>query len=202
MIRNYSIFIISFLSLLSPNSHAESNVAAGKEKSQVCAACHGVDGNSSNPIWPKLAGQHAEYIVKQLTDFKSGSRENVQMSPMAANLSEQDVLDLAAYYSSQKINQGKTDPAALVLGEKIYRAGSIDAGVPACTACHGPNGRGNTAALYPALGGQYAAYIQAQLKAFREGARTNDNNSVMRTIVKRITDDEIKAVSEYIQGLH
>jgi cytochrome c553 len=202
MIRKYSFLIISFLSFLSFNSHAEGNVAAGKEKSQVCAACHGIDGNSSNPIWPKLAGQHAEYIVKQLSDFKSNSRENAQMSPMAANLSEQDILDLAGYYSSQKIKHGKTDPAGLVLGQKIYRAGSIDAGVPACTACHGPNGRGNPAALYPALGGQHTAYTQAQLKAFRESVRTNDTNSVMRTIVGRMTDDEIKAVSEYIQGLH
>jgi cytochrome c553 len=202
MIRKYSIFIIFFLSLISLNSHAEGNAAAGKEKSQLCAACHGVDGNSSNPIWPKLAGQHIEYIVKQLTDYKSGSRENAQMSPMATNLSEQDMLDIAAYYSSQKIKHDKTDPAGLVLGQKIYRAGSIDAFVPACTACHGPNGRGNPAALYPALGGQHAAYTQAQLNAFRESARTNDNNSVMRTIVGRMTDEEIKAVSEYIQGLH
>ncbi len=202
MIRKYSIFIISLLLLLSLNSHAEGNVAAGKEKSQVCAACHGVDGNSGTPVWPKLAGQHAEYIVKQLTDYKSGGRENVQMSPMAVNLAEQDILDLAAYYSSLKIIHGKTDPAALILGQKIYRAGSIDAGVPACIACHGTNGRGNPPALYPALGGQHAAYTQTQLKAFREGARTNDNNSVMRTIVGRMTDEEIKAVSEYIQGLH
>lgn len=202
MLHKYSIIIISVLSFLSLNSYADGNVAAGKEKSQVCAVCHGVDGNSSTPMWPKLAGQHAEYIVKQLTDFKSGNRENAQMTPMAVNLSEQDILDLASYYSSQKIKHGKTDPAALVLGEKIYRAGSIDAGVPACIACHGTNGRGNPAAIYPALGGQHAVYTQVQLKAFRESARTNDINGVMRTIVGRMTDDEIKAVSEYIQGLH
>ena len=202
MISKYSFFIISILSLLSFYSYAEGNVAAGKEKSQVCAACHGVDGNSSNPVWPKLAGQHSEYNTKQLTDFKSGRRENAQMSPMAATLSEQDMQDLAAYYSSQKIKHGYTDPADLALGQKIYRAGSIEAGVPACTACHGPNGKGNPAALYPALGGQHAAYVQAQLKAFRESTRTNDTNSVMRTIVGRMTDEEIKAVSEYIQGLH
>ena len=202
MIFKYSIFIISFLSLLPPDSHAESDVAAGKERSQVCAACHGVDGNSPNPVWPKLAGQHVEYIVKQLNDYKSGVRENAQMSPMAANLSDQDIQDLAAYYSSQKIRHGKTDPAALEFGEKIYRAGSIEAGVPACAACHGPNGRGNPAAQFPPLGGQHAAYTQAQLNAFRDGTRANDNTSIMRTIVGRMTDEEIKAVSEYIQGLH
>ena len=202
MLRKYFIIVISILSLLFLNGYADDNVAAGKEKAQVCAACHGIDGNSSNPVWPKLAGQHADYIVKQLTDFKSGERENIQMSPMAVNLSDQDALDLAAYYSSQKIKHGKTDPAALIVGEKIYRAGNIDAGVPACIACHEINGRGNPAASYPALGGQFAAYTQAQLKAFRESTRTNDINSVMRTIVGRMTDEEIKAVSEYIQGLH
>lgn len=202
MISRYTIICISLLTLLSLNSHAEGDVAAGKEKSQVCAACHGADGNSSNAVWPKLAGQHAEYIAKQLRDIKNGERENAQMSPMAANLSEQDILDLAAFYSSQKIKAGKTDPALLELGQKIYRAGSIDAGVPACMACHGVNGRGNPAAMYPALGGQYAAYTQAQLNAFRDGTRANDLNAVMRTIVGRMTDEEIRAVSEYIQGLH
>ena len=201
MISKYSIFIISLFSLASLNLYAEGDVAAGKEKSQVCAACHGVDGNSPNPVWPKLAGQHAEYIVKQLNDYKSGARENAQMSPMAVNLNDQDMQDLAVYYSSQKIKHGKADPAALELGEKIYRAGSIEAGVPACTACHGPNGRGNPAAQYPALGGQHAAYTQVQLNAFRDSTRTNDSHSVMRTIVGRMTDEEIKAVSEYIQGL-
>jgi cytochrome c553 len=202
MIPKHSIFIISLFSLASLNVYAEGDVAAGKEKSQVCAACHGVDGNSPNPVWPKLAGQHAEYIIKQLKDYQSGVRENAQMSPMAANLSDQDMQDLAAYYSSQKIKHGKADPVALELGEKIYRTGNIEAGVPACTACHGPNGRGNPAAQYPALGGQHAAYTQAQLNAFRDSTRANDSHSVMRTIVGRMTDEEIKAVSEYVQGLH
>jgi cytochrome c553 len=202
MLPRYILCIISLLSFLPLHSLAEGDVAAGKEKSQVCAACHGIDGNSPNPVWPKLAGQHAEYIAKQLRDIKNGERENAQMSPMAANLSEEDILDLAAYYSSQKIKHGTADPASLELGEKIYRAGSIEAGVPACMACHGPNGRGNPAAQYPALGGQHAAYTQTQLNAFRAGTRANDSNAVMRTIVGRMTDEEIKAVSEYIQGLH
>jgi cytochrome c553 len=175
---------------------------AGKEKSQVCAACHAPDGNSTNPVWPKIAGQHPEYLIKQLTDFRNGSRENAQMSPMAANLSDEDIADLAAFYSSQKVKHGKTEPAMLRLGEKIYRAGNIDAGVPACLACHGPTGRGNPAAFYPALAGQLSAYTQSQLNAFRSDARKNDTNEVMRTVVDRMTDEEIRAVSEYLQGLH
>ena len=202
--QNNSLFFLIILSLclMLQNVFAEGDPVAGKEKAQVCAACHGVDGNSSSPVWPKLAGQHEEYIVKQLMDFKAGKRENAQMTPMAINLSEQDINDLATYYSSQKPKWGKTDPAALELGEKIYRAGNMEAGVPACLACHGPTGRGNPAAKYPALSGQHAAYNQAQLKAFRENLRNNDVNAVMRTIVGRMTDEEIKAVSEYTQGLH
>lgn len=198
----YRYIIFFFLVHIAPNSFAAGDPEAGKQKAQICAACHAVDGNSINPVWPKLAGQHAEYINKQLHDYKTGNRKNDQMSPMAANLGEQDIADLAAYFASQKIKHGKADPDMLDLGEKIYRAGNIDAGIPACLACHGPTGRGNPAALYPALGGQHAAYIQAQLKAFREDARTNDVNEIMRTIMDRMTDEEIKAVSEYAQGLH
>ena len=161
-----------------------------------------MDGNSTNPVWPKLAGQHAEYLMKQLQDFKAGKRENAQMSPMAANLGDQDMQDLAAYFSTQKVKPGAADPSQIELGQKLYRAGNIDTGVPACMACHGPAGHGNPAAVYPAVGGQHNAYTLAQLKAFREGLRTNDPNEIMRTIVGRMTGDEIKAVSEYMQGLH
>ncbi len=200
--HKYVLFTVLITLSVAKPAQAGGDPAAGKEKSQVCAACHGVDGNSVNPIWPRLAGQHPEYIVKQLQDFKAGHRENAQMSPMAANLSEQDMQDLAVYYASQKPKHGSTDPALLELGEKIYRAGNLEAGVPACMACHGPAGGGNPAALYPALSGQHAEYTQAQLKGFREGLRTNDINSVMRTIVGRMTDEEIRAVSQYVQGLH
>ena len=193
------VFVLAFAI---PQALAAGNPSAGKEKSQVCAACHAADGNSVNPDWPKLAGQHADYLVKQLMDFRSGNRENVQMSPMAANLTDEDIHDLAAYYASQTIKHGTTDPAALELGRKIYRAGNINAGVPACSACHGPAGRGNPAAKYPAIGGQHAAYVTTQLNAFRANARTNDINEVMRTIVGRMTDEEIKAVAQFTQGLH
>ena len=184
------------------DGHATGDPDVGKQKSQVCAACHGADGNSTTPMWPKLAGQHTDYTIKQLQDFQSGARENVQMSPMAANLSEQDITDLAAYYSSQKAAHGTVDPSMLELGEKVYRAGNTDAGVPACVACHGPTGRGNPAAYYPALSGQHADYTLLQLNAFRDSKRTNDKSEVMRTVVGRLTGEEIKAVSEYIQGLH
>lgn len=195
-------YILAFLLLVSSSGlMAAGDPVAGKTKSQVCAACHGADGNSSNPVWPKLAGQHESYLVKQLMDFREGNRKNPQMSPMAANLSDQDIEDLAAYFSSNKMKKGTTDPAALDLGQKIYRAGSMEAGVSACMACHGPDGSGNPAAKYPVVGGQHAAYLQAQLKAFREDTRNNDPNEIMRTIVDRMSDEEIKAVSEYMQGL-
>lgn len=196
------LIVFAFLTVLSLDAVAAGDPVAGKEKSQSCAACHGVDGNSTNPVWPKLAGQHENYLVKQLLEFKSGARENAQMSPMAAQLSEKDIRDLAAYYASQKVKIGKADPAAVELGQRVYRAGNIEAGVPACMACHGPTGRGNPAAGYPLLSGQHAEYTRNQLNAFRQDARNNDYNEVMRTIVDRMTDDEISSVAEYLQGLH
>ena len=201
MYKPFQLMVI-VLAFTLPQVSAAGDPSAGKDKSQVCAACHAADGNSVNPDWPKLAGQHEDYLIKQLMDFRSGNRENVQMSPMAANLSDEDIHDLAAYCASQKIRHGTTDPAALELGKKIYRAGNINAGVPACSACHGPTGRGNPAAKYPALGGQHAAYTTTQLNAFRADSRTNDVNEVMRTIVDRMTDEEIKAVAQFTQGLH
>jgi len=200
--RNHFILITAFLFLPPTIAQAAGDASAGAKKAQTCAACHGPDGNSSNPVWPSLAGQHAEYILKQLQDFKSGKRENAQMSPMAVNLGEQDMLDLAAHFSTQKIKPGSADPALVENGQKIYRAGNSDTGIPACMACHGPAGGGNPAAGYPAVAGQHAAYTQTQLKAFRDGQRTNDLNEVMRTITGRMTDDETRAVSGYMQGLH
>ena len=200
MYKNSLIFFI--LLALSIPCQAGGDPGAGKEKSQTCAACHGVDGNSTTPQWPKLAGQHPGYLAKQLLDFREGRRSNPQMSPMAASLSDQDIADLSAFYASQKKKNGKAQPVMLDTGETIYRAGDLEAGVAACTACHGPHGRGNPAANYPLLSGQHAAYIETQLNNFRENKRTNDVNQVMRSVVNRMTDEEIKAVSNYIQGLH
>jgi cytochrome c553 len=176
--------------------------AKGKTLSQTCAACHSVDGNSINPIWPKLAGQHTQYLVKQIQDFKDGKRVNAQMAPMVASLSEQDIADLSAYFSSQKIKHGSAKPELIEAGQKLYRAGDTQAGIPACMACHGPAGAGNPAALYPAIAGQHAAYTATQLKAFKSEERSNDANKVMRTISASMTNAQIEAVSEYIQGLH
>lgn len=175
------------------------DVNAGKEKSKPCAACHGADGNSVNAIWPKLAGQAESYLITQLHYFKNGERKNAQMSPMAANLSDEDIEDLAAYFSAQNSSIGQTSPDNLDLGAKIYRAGNSDTGVPACMACHGPAGKGNPGAQYPALSGQHAAYTEAQLNAFRSDERVN---MVMQTIADKMSDEEIKAVSDYVQGLH
>lgn len=180
----------------------QGNPKAGKAASTTCAACHGADGNSTNPVWPKLAGQGEPYLIKELHDFKSGKRKNAVMSSMAAPLSDKDIANLAAYFASQDRTLGAADPKLVKEGEKIYRGGNAQTGVPACMACHGPAGSGNPQAKYPALGGQHAEYVAAQLKAFRSGARANDPAGMMRTIASRMTDAEIKAVSSYVQGLH
>jgi cytochrome c553 len=176
---------------------------AGKTKSAACAACHGADGNSVNPEWPKLAGQHESYIVKQLTYFVDGERENATMKPMAGGLSEQDREDLGAYFASQKVSPGTADPQLVVLGEKLYRSGNPESGVAPCMGCHGPNGAGNPAARYPALRGQHAKYVENQLHGFAEGKRVNENAvKMMQILAARMTNREIRAVASYIQGLH
>ncbi len=181
---------------------ATGDAAAGQAKAAVCAACHGADGNSVVPTFPRLAGQGDPYIVKQLTDFKSGARSNAIMSPMAKPLSDQDVLNLAAYFSSQKAGVDTANAAQAALGEKLYRGGDKATGVAACMACHGPDGSGNPAAKFPKIGGQHAAYVEAQLKAFRDGSRSNDPNKMMRDIAGRMTDAEIASVAQYVSGLH
>jgi len=193
---------VDYLITNSQGTQAEGSADTGKQQAQACAACHGADGNSTTPAWPKLAGQHAGYIIKQLKDFQEGNRTNALMSPIAKNMSEEEMTSWAGVFSSQKIKHGTADPAMLGLGKKIYRAGNSDAGVPACLACHGPTGRGNPAANYPALAGQHAVYTESQLNAFRADTRSNDVNETMRSVVDRMSDEEINAVSEYIQGLH
>ena len=177
------------------------DAAAGKAKSATCLACHGADGNSPNPIWPKLAGQHQGYLVKQLADFKAGARKNDLMTPMVMPLSEQDMVNLAAYFASQDQSPGSAAEDQVALGEKIYRAGNADSGVAACTACHGPTGIGNPSAMYPRISGQHAAYTEQTLKYFRSGERANDNAQAMRGVAANMTDAEIAAVAQYVQGL-
>jgi cytochrome c553 len=167
----------------------------------VCAACHGVDGNSPLPANPNLAGQHPEYIYKQLLNFKSGERKNAVMSAMVTSLSQEDMRNLAAYYSNQKPRQGASQDAKMVLaGQKLYRGGDMASGVAACAACHSPDGSG-IPAQYPRLKGQSVEYTVAQLKAFRSEDRANDSAMVMRTIAGRMTDKQIDAVAEYVFAL-
>ena len=177
------------------------NAEAGKTKSATCAACHGADGNSVNPEWPKLAGQHPSYIAKQLANFKDDARSNPSMSPMAKPLSEQDMADLAAYFSSQAAKPGEADQTKVALGEQMYKGGNNATGVAACAACHGPTGTGNPASNFPSLSGQHATYIKNQLNAFRKGERANDAGKMMRNVAAKMTDAEIEAVAEYIAGL-
>ena len=188
------IFSISTL------AQAEGNVQAGK--STVCAACHGETGVSVNPIWPNLAGQHSGYLVDQLKAFKSGQRNNPSMTSLVANLSEEDMADLAAYYSSQPIPEGNTAKKYVRLGQQIYRGGDMQRHITACIACHGPNGTGNGQAGFPVLSGQHAAYTTAQLQAFKSKERDNDLNHIMRDISSNMTQEDMEAVANYVQGLH
>jgi len=183
-------------------SKAVGDPKAGEAKAgTICLACHGPMGNSIVPLWPKLAGQHPEYVYKQLMDFKAGNRANAQMSPMAAPLTEQEMRDLAAYYASQTQTGGAADPALAELGKKIYRAGNPESGVPACSGCHGPAGMGMGLAKFPRISGQHADYTKQTLTYFRDGTRANDPNGMMRGVAARLTDKEIAAVAQYLQGL-
>ena len=183
-------------------AHAQGDAAAGEQKaSTICLACHGPMGNSVVPNWPKLAGQHPEYIYKQLKNFKDGAREDPQMTPMALPLTDADMLNVAAYYSAQTQSGGAADPAMVDLGERVYRGGNAATGVPACSGCHGPAGMGQGLAKFPRISGQHADYTQLTLTKFRDNARANDPNGMMRGVAARMTDQEIAAVSQYLQGL-
>jgi cytochrome c553 len=198
------ILFIALASLslgLAGTAMAAGDAAKGKELSTTCAACHGGDGNSFNPEWPKLAGQHADYIVKQLAEFKEGKRKNATMAPMAAPLSAQDMEDLAAYYAAQRTAPGAADETMVELGEAIYKGGIAAKGVASCAACHGPSGAGNAAANFPQLSGQHAKYTVIQLQNFAEGKRDNDAGRMMRNLANKMSKAEMEAVAQYIQGL-
>jgi Cytochrome c553 len=201
-----TVFVSAALLVLAPSllqaQELQGDPAAGQAKIAVCATCHGQDGNSELSMNPKLAGQNAAYITKQLQNYKSGERQNAVMSGMAAALSEQDIADIAAWYSSQTVTLEGADPENLELGEQLYRAGNADLGVASCSACHGPQGKGNGPAGFPSLGGQHAEYTLTQLKYFRSGERANDRAAMMRSNVERLTDAELEALADYISGLH
>jgi len=198
----YLAWLVSSL-MLTVSVEALAEAPAQKTAEQtvntVCAACHGADGNSAITLNPKLASQHPEYIEKQLTEFKSGKRANAVMSGMAAGLSEQEIKDLAAYFAAKKLNLGQaTKNGVGSLGEKIYRGGVAATGVPACASCHSPNGAG-LPKQFPRIGGQHADYTLAQMKAFRTAERANA--PMMMAIAAKMTDAEMAAVADYIQGL-
>ena len=197
--------------LITPVASAQAQTKADMAKAQqivaqVCAACHGADGNSALPVNPVLAGQHADYTLKQLINFKPkngkpAERPSAQMAAMVASLSAEDMRNLAGFFESNKPRpRVARDPELVRTGQAIYRGGILAKGIAACTSCHGPNGAG-VPAQFPRLAGQYAEYSAAQLKAFRSGERANDPNRMMRAVAEKLSDREIAAVSEYIAGL-
>ena len=191
-----------WLVMIAPAQAANGNVAAGQAKAAMCAGCHGADGNGgADPLWPRLAGQDPAYIAKQLADFKSGARKDPIMAGMAAGLSTADMKNIGAYYASLKPKPGAAQDAQLAKqGEKVYRGGDAKMGVSACMSCHGPSGHG-IPPRFPKISGQNAAYARKQLLAFKAGNRANDDE-IMTRIAFRMSEQEIKAVSEYMAGLH
>ena len=202
-----SILALSGLTLAAVTAQAESLVSgsaeAGKTKSLTCNACHGAEGNSLNAVWPNIAGQNAPYTQAQLMAFKSGLRKNALMSSQAMMLSEEDIANLAVYFESLPgAAQSVADEKLLVRGEALYRGGNKEKGIAACIACHGPTGRGNPAAKYPALNGQHAAYTALQLNAYADGTRVSAGKvQIMHDIASLLDEEDIEAVSSYVQGL-
>ncbi|WP_298633265.1 c-type cytochrome [uncultured Umboniibacter sp.] len=193
---------------------AAGDASAGESKSAVCAACHGADGNSVNPAWPKIAGQGEKYLLKQLRDVKSGERNILEMTGIVANMTDQDFQDLAAYYAAgtMQLSGASADDAELLAeGEALFRGGDLERGVAACIGCHSPTGMGNAPAGFPRLSGQHADYVATQLLAFRTGAddptnasaRTNDGDSrIMRDVAAMLSDRQIRALANYIAGVN
>ncbi len=202
------LLIASALLLIgAQGAFAAGDADAGKNKTAVCGACHGADGNSAAPTFPKLAGLGEKYLLKQLTDIRDGARPVPTMIGQLDNMSDQDLADIAAYFAAQARSGSRANPELVELGEQVYRGGVSERDVPACSSCHSPNGKGNAPAGFPALAGQHADYIATQLKAYRKGyedesGRTNDGDSkIMRTIAFGLSDKEIEAVSSYAAGL-
>lgn len=187
-----------------PAASQRGSVEAGREKSTTCAACHGEAGNSPSPEWPSLAGQHAEYTVSQLKAFRDGTRPDVLgMQNLAAQLSEQDMWDIAAFYEAQTLDPKGANPDLVGRGEDIYRGGIPERGIAACIACHGPSGRGNPMAAYPRISNQHSAYVEKTLGDYASGARRSDAdvNQMMRNVAEMLLEEEMRALASYVQGL-
>ena len=179
------------------------NADSGKDKGATCVACHGQDGNSMVGLWPSLAGQNANYLVRQLQHIKSGKRSIAVMAGLLDNFSKEDLDDIAAFYASKNNTIGQVEADKVELGRKLYYSGSLEKGIPACTACHSPKGKGNAPAGYPLLSGQQADYVTKSLKNYRSGERNNDESSqMMMAIAYKLDDVEIDALSSFINGLH
>ena len=199
--RHFKAVILGLTGLMAVTTIQAADIEAGKTKSALCLACHGADGNSINVIWPRLAGQHASYLEKQLRDFKSGKRTDPTMQGMVAALTDEDMVNLAAFYASQKPAEAKFDESLLAKGQDIYRGGITETLVAACMGCHSPSGAGNGPAAYPGLKGQHPEYIAAQLQKFKDGTRANDAGKMMRNVANRMSKQEMNAVAAYVAGM-
>ena len=199
--RTWVLAAVWFGSMTSASAWSAGNVEQGATKSTVCAACHGANGNSVNPEWPSLAGLGSDYIVTQLINFKEGKRANPIMMPNAMALSAEDMADLGAYFNAQRNTGLEADPTYWQAGQSLFRGGDKARGIPACMACHGPAGRGNEAAKFPALRGQHAVYTVKQLQDYAAGSRLTGPNNIMQTIAKKLSVDDMRNVASYLQGI-
>jgi cytochrome c553 len=190
-----------FSTFVTTSAFPAPSVEAGATKAATCQACHGANGNSTNTEWPSLAGIGADYIAEQLKNFKTGKRASPVMMPMAANLTADDMADLGAYFDSLTNSGLEADPSFWQAGEKLYRGGDQARAIPACMACHGPTGRGNEAAKFPALRGQQPGYVMKQLNDYASGTRATGPNGIMQTIAKRLSPDDIRSLASYVEGI-
>lgn len=195
----------SLLLFTAMDSRAQGDPEAGQQKSATCAACHGADGNSMVPMWPKIAGQHEAYLNRHITLIRDGARPVPEMMGIVAMLTDEDIADLSAYFASQTMSPGVADELLVAAGEQLYLGGNPAEGIPSCAACHGPAGEGNPFAGYPWLAGQHATYTASMLTKYRDGQQWGEddtNSQIMTGVARRLTDEEILAVASYIQGLY
>ena len=207
--KKFAIFLGLFFGTAGIAVAQSGDAEAGKEKSQVCAACHGPNGESPTDMYPHLAGQHQKYLLKQLKDFKLASetggeegRNNPIMMGQVASLSEQDMADLAAFYAAKDSPKGETPEDIIAKGEDLFRRGNPETNMPSCAGCHGPRGNGMGLAAFPDISGQHAAYTKSQLEMFRSGERANDPNEMMQGVTEKMTDEEIELLSKFLSGLY